>query len=116
MQNQCTAEIDILVEYNMREYVDFLRDKHEGIEELVELDLLQPFRSSYQTYLDYQRLELPTTYKSRGIFISKSPTVEKAIDLKRNHEDEPDELVLQRILYEHFGLEKPRKQLHTAVN
>ena len=102
------AKIGIMVNHYMEDYVEFLREYHDGVEELVEHDLLQPFRASYNCYVRYQRKDLVERFPSKLILISKSKTIEKAIELRREYEDEPDELVLQRILYEHFDLPEPQ--------
>ena len=102
-----SAIIHMKINHYMEDYVEFLRKYHDGVEELVEHDLAQPFRAGYNAYVRYERDNLSEKYPVKPIILSKSKTVEKAIELRREYEGEPDELVLQRILYNHFGLEEP---------
>ena len=86
------------------DYVEFLRDELED-EKLVQKALTQPFYANYRTYKRYggpsdnlKHISLPVSY---------SETVAKAIELSREYPEEPDEAVLQRILFNHLQVEEP---------
>ena len=96
-----------MIDGDMEEYVDYLRNYHDGIEELVVHDLTQPFRASYDAYSRYGREGLPEKTQMRSLYLSKSYFLQEAIELRREYEGEPDQEVLQRILYDYFQLEQP---------
>ena len=102
------ATINVRVNEHMTDYIDFLREYHSGIEELVERDLKQPFNSAYHAYVRYRREGLEEKYPLITILLSKSPVIQRAIELRREHAGEPDEYVLKRIMYEFFDLEQPK--------
>ncbi len=86
------------------DYVEFLRDELED-EKLVQKALTQPFYANYRTYQRYggpseslQHIPVPVSY---------SETVAKAIEISRRYPEEPDEAVLQRILFNHLQVKEP---------
>ena len=105
MYNRKTT-VELRVNKHLKEYVDFLRAYHGGIEELVLHDLTQPFRASFNTYTMFERNGFPEGVRIMPLYLSVSETIRDAIDLYREG-NESDEYVLQRILYDHFQLEQP---------
>ena len=67
--------------------------------------LTQPFYANYRTY---QRYGGPSeSLKHIPVPVSCSETVAKAIELSRHYPEEPDETVLQRILFNHLQVKEP---------
>ena len=87
-------------------YVEFLRDEL-GDEKLVQKALTQPFYASYRTYKRYGNPTDENRLRHIQIPISCSEIVAEAIKISRKHSEEPDELVLQRILFDYLQVDAP---------
>ena len=101
------ANVTLRVNEHMQDYVEFLRDYHDGYEELVEQALTQPFKASLETYHRYERDGLQEGVRIMPLYLSMSETVREAIDLY-SEGNESDQHVLQRIIYDHFNVEPPK--------
>ena len=97
------STFDLTVNDDLRDYIEFLRDEFDGIDELVEYELTQPFRASYRSFKVHN---FPMD-RVMPLFFSLSDTVKQAIELYRKSEDEPDDVVLMRILFDHLNVEEP---------
>ena len=97
------STFDLTVNDDLRSYVEFLRDEFDGYDELVEYELTQPFRAAYRSFKvhDFPRDRV------MPMFFSLTDTVKQAIELSRKSEDEPDDVVLMRILFDHLDAEEP---------
>lgn len=102
------ATVELRVNKHLEGYVNYLRDYHDGIEELVLHDLTQPFRASFNTYTKFERNGLPEEVRIMPLYLSVSEKIRDAIELYREG-NESDEYVLQRFLYGHFQLEQPKQ-------
>ena len=85
-------------------YVEFLRDELED-EKLVQKALTQPFYAAYGTYNRYGGFS--HELKHFPIPVSCSEVVAEAIEISRNYPEEPEEEVLQRILFNHLQVGAP---------
>lgn len=110
-----SAKINIRLGEENQDYVDFLWRHHDGYQELVEHTLTQPFRASYNTYVVYEQNDPSEELNILPLYLGKSHHVQKALDACRMYEDEPDELVLIRILYEYLDIQQPTKTYDPEV-
>ncbi|EET47343.1 hypothetical protein [Thalassobium sp. R2A62] len=85
-------------------YVEFLRDDLQD-EQLVQEALTQAFYASYRTYNRYGGPS--DDLKHIPIPVSCSEVVSEAIEISRKYPEEPDEEVLQRILFNHLQVDAP---------
>jgi hypothetical protein len=92
------------------DYVEFLWDELQD-EKLVQKALTQPFYASYRTHCRYGGPS--DDLKHIPIPVSRSEVVAEAIEISRNYPEEPDEEVLQRILFKHLQVKKPPHRVST---
>jgi uncharacterized protein YwgA len=86
------------------DYVEFLRDELQD-EQLVQKALTQPFYAAYRTHCRYGAPSKDLSHIS--VSISCSGVVAEAIELSRKYPEEPEEHVLQRILFNHLQVDAP---------
>ncbi|EBA03607.1 hypothetical protein RB2150_03888 [Rhodobacterales bacterium HTCC2150] len=86
------------------DYVEFLRDEL-GDEKLVQKALTQPFYAAYRAHCRYGGLS--ENLKHFSILISCSGVVAEAIEISRKYPEEPEEEVLQRILFNYLQVDAP---------
>ena len=96
-----TIELNLEVDDKVRPYVDFLTQDLKSDETLQDV-LLQPFYSRYDAFHFYREDLNENDLKT--INVSLSPILKKAIEIKRECDDQTDDEILEKILLDHLGL------------
>jgi hypothetical protein len=86
------------------DYVEFLRDDLQD-EKLVQKALTQPFYAAYRTHCRYGAPS--KDLKHFSIPVPYSSVVAEAIEISRDYPEEPEEVVLQRILFNRLQVDAP---------
>ena len=96
-----TIELHLKVDDKIRPYVDFLSQDLKSDETLQDV-LLQPFYSRYDAF-DLYREDLNEN-DLKTINVSLSPILKKAVEIRRECDEQTDDEILEKILLDHLGL------------
>ena len=96
-----TINLNLKLDDKIRPYVDFLTQDLKSDETLQDV-LLQPFYSRYDAFHFYRDALAENDLKT--INVSLSPILKKAIEIKRECDDQTEDEILEQILLDHLGL------------